>query len=156
MGMAIGLFVIIIAATLYLMMQTSWYDTSATLEIQRTANLGMERLFRGFKADSDPAPRGLLDAKSFVIDSPGNIRFTSGIDSMERSFYLESNKLMYDPDTSAGSNEQSILDGVSALTFAASAQNPAKVVLINLTISRIVKGVDKTMSLSSVAVLRNG
>lgn len=156
MGVAISLFVVVIAATLYLMMQSSWYDTSATLEIQRTANLGMERLFRGFKANSDSAHRGLLDAKSFAVDSPGNIRFTSGIDSKERSFYLQDNKLMYDPDTSASSNELSILDNVSTLTFAASAPNPTKVVLINLTISKIVKGIDKTMNLSSVAVLRNG
>lgn len=140
---------------LYIMLQTSWQDTSAVLEIERTANLAMERMARGFKSGSDAAPRGLLDAKSFVIEGGSNIKFVSGIDLKERSFYLESGRLMYDPDTSAGSDEKPLLNSISALVFTADAGNPAKAVLISLTVSKSVKGIDRTMSLSSMVFLRN-
>lgn len=137
------------------MVQSAWYETNAILEIQRRANLGVERVLRGFKSDSDSAPRGLLDAKTFTIDSPQAVRFTSGIDSKERRFYLQDNKLMYDPDTSVGLDETAVLDNISSLTFTASLENPTRVILIELIVSKEVKGVNKTISLSGTAFLRN-
>lgn len=126
------------------MLQISWQDTSAVLEVQRTASLAMERM-----------SRGLFDAKSFTLEGGTKIKFVSGIDLKERSFYLENNKLMYDPDTSVGSNEKPLLDNVSALVFAVDAGNPTKAVLISLTVSKSVKDINKTMSLSSTVFLRN-
>ncbi|MDD5450061.1 MAG: hypothetical protein PHO42_05640 [Candidatus Omnitrophica bacterium] len=154
-GAAITVFVAVIAVTLYLMAQAAWYDTNATLDIQREANLGMERVLRGFKAASDAAPRGLLDAKSFAVDGSGNISFTSGIDLKERRFYSENNQLMYDPDTAIGGDEIAILGNVTTFRCAASSQNPAKIVLIDLGVSKKIRAVEKIMNLSGVAVLRN-
>jgi type II secretory pathway pseudopilin PulG len=151
----IALWVVGITIVLFLITQNSAYDINTNLEIQRKANLAMERLLRGFKSASDSAARGILDAKSFTIDNPQKIRIISGIDSKERSFYLENDKLMYDPDTSAGLDEISIIDSVSALTFTDSTDNPGRIVLIDFTVAKSVRGVDKTMNLTGVAVLRN-
>lgn len=143
-GSAISLFVVAITIILYVMMQTSGQDTNAVLETERAANLAMERI-----------TRGLFDAKSYTLDGATKIRFVSGIDLKERSFYLENNQLIYDPDTSVGSNEKPLVDDISALVFAASAVNPSKAVQVGVSVSKSVKGISKTMSLSSTVFLRN-
>jgi len=153
---ALSLCLIGICIIMYMMLQVSWQETNAVLEIERKASLAMERLLRGFNADSDLAPRGLLDAKSFVIDEPGRIRFTSGIDSVERSFYFDDGRLMYDPNTSIGTNEILLTEGISILTFSVPSGGPAKLVLINIMVSKQVRGVAKNINLWGAASLRNG
>jgi type II secretory pathway pseudopilin PulG len=155
-GTAIAMFVVVMTVVLYIMLQASWQETTAILEIERTANLAMEKMFRGFKAPSDAAPRGLLDARTFSIVGGTRINFDSGMDSKQRSFYLAGDKLVYDPDTSVGSDEVDIAGNISGLAFAASTDNPARVVLINLSASRPVKGVDRTINVFSEVFLRNG
>lgn len=155
-GTALTLFVIAGAVTLYVTLQTSWQDTSAVLETERTATLATERLLRGFRTNSDTAPRGLLDAKSFTIDGQTRIDFISGIDSKQRSFYLADNKLMYDPDTSVSSNEVPVAGNILDITFAASAANPGRAVTISLTAYKTVGGVNKTADIATTVFLRNG
>lgn len=156
MATSISLLIFAAAITLYIVTLNSWKEATVVLEVGRSANLAMERLLRGFKSDSDSAPRGLLDAKAFILDNPAKIRFTSGIDLKERSFYLEADKLMYDPDTSAALDEREVADNIASLSFADASNPPKKNILINLSASKEVKGAGKTISLSSKVYLRNG
>lgn len=156
----IGLWVTVIAVVLYIVTQATWQDSACCLEIQRNANMAMEKILRGTRADSDSAAHGLLDAKTFAIDNPGKIRFTSGVDSKERSFYLSGDCLMYDPDTSVSLDEKAAADKIKKLKFEDVTDYEAnpnkKIISIELTTSKAVKGVDKTVDLSGRALLRNG
>jgi type II secretory pathway component PulJ len=154
----ISVWVVVIAIVLYVISQASWQEAAAALEIQRKAQLAMETLLRGYKTAADAAARGLLEAKAFTIAGTGDIRFTSGLDSRQRRFYLNNGWLVYDPDVSNPdtAEEKNIVNNISNLVFADLSGASKKIVAIDLSVSKVVKGTNRTIDLSEWVVLRNG
>ena len=88
---------------IYIMSTTVWKEGSAQIALQREASIVMEKMLRGINGMN-----GIREADTVLLPNANNIRYTSGVDSKERSFYLSSGQIMYDPNTSVASNEFSI------------------------------------------------
>ena len=140
MGLVIGGVIAI-----YIMGTTAWKEGSVQVALQRGGSIAMEKMVRGVYGTD-----GIREASS-APSSTNTITYTSGIDNQERSFYLSSGEIMYDPNTSISDDEFSIAENVTGLTFAVS----DSLVTIDLNLEGQV--IDKTIKvdLSTEVKLRN-
>lgn len=116
-GMSIMLLVMGAALTIYNMSQVSWTEGNAQTGIQRDASIAMEKMIRGISGIY-----GIMDAKAVNTPNvtPPNIDNTivfTGVDNVNRSFYLSNGELWYDPNTSTSGGESRITRNVSGLEF---------------------------------------
>lgn len=135
------------------MVQTDMAERNAQVTLHQQARGAMERMVHGVYGTD-----GIREASSVTIPSSTTIRYTSGIDSTERSFYLSGNEIMYDPDTSTSDNEISIarlVKSSSGLTFSMSDVSGNSIITINLSMEDQVMGDTVTLDLSTQATLRN-
>lgn len=133
---AIMMIVIAGCSTFYLMARDTWAKCSLQMPLQRKARLAMEKLVRGERAFGDNRHNGLREAQDVEKKSAAEIWFKSGVDEVERSFYLSGNILWYDPDTDhTNRNEVEIIDKVSSLNFSfPSAVTDPELVRIDLSL----------------------
>lgn len=103
------------AIVIYLMLLTAWKEGGVQIALQREASIAMEKMARGIDGMN-----GIREAKSVTLPNTTTIRYTSGIDSQERSFYLSGSELIYDPDTSSSDDEFSIAENVRTTAFSIS------------------------------------
>ncbi|GEM_PF-1620003 len=113
----ITLIVIAGAVSIFLACYTAWRISLEAISLQQDAAIVMEKLVRGEKAPAETTRSGIREATSFTIPTADTIRFTSGLDGTERSFYLSGDKIMYDPDTSSSGDEVMLTGGVTSLSF---------------------------------------
>ena len=116
-GMSIMLIVMGAALTIYNMSQVSWTEGNAQIGIERDASIAMEKMIRGITG-----LYGIMDAKSVNTPNaaPPNIDNTvifTGVDNVNRSFYLSNGELWYDPNTLTSGGESRIVKNVSGLEF---------------------------------------
>ncbi len=145
MGLVIGGVIAI-----YIMGTTAWKEGSVQVALQRGGSIAVEKMIRG--VDGTNGIREASSVELYTSDTVYNvIRYTSGIDSQERSFYLSSGEIMYDPNTSISDDEFSIAENVTGLTFAVS----DSLVTIDLNLEGQV--IDRTIKvdLSTEVKLRN-
>lgn len=131
---------------IFLMSMNTWKEGSAQLVLQRKASMVMEKIVRGVDGEN-----GVREAGSISIPSSDTIRYTSGIDGTERSFYLSTSDLMYDPDTSTAADEYSIADKIDGLTFSIS----GSMVTINLSMQDTVRDTTIDVDFTTNVKLRN-
>lgn len=143
-------FIVGCAVAIYLMSVTTWKEGSTQISLQREAGSAMEKMVRGVNGMN-----GIREAETVSLASSSNIRYTSAIDSVERSFYLSSGNIIYDPSTSAANDEFSIAENVrsSGLSFSVSADG--KIVTINLGVGNQVMGKNIYVDLTTKVQLRN-
>ncbi len=147
---ASAIIVVVIAGSLafYLMARSTWIDCSKRVPLQRKAGLAMEKMVRGI--DGKNGIREADASSAIITNSDTKIEYTSGIDAKERSFYLENNEIIYDPDTSTAGNEFPVTKTgkVNSLTFAVTdtevtinlgMQDTARDKVINVNLSTAVK-----------------
>ena len=136
--------------TIYIMSLTAWKEGSVQIALQRKASIAMEKMLRGVTGMD-----GIREADTVVLPNTTTIQYTSGIDSITRSFYLNGDKIMYDPDTSISGDQFCIAEKVrtspSGLTFAVSGD----IVTINLSTQEQVMDNMVTIDLSTLVNLRN-
>ena len=153
---AIMTLVISAIVIVYLMSITNWDEGSVQVVLQRNASITMEKMIRGVGGGS-----GIREASSVTIPNTTTIRYTSGIDGIEKSFYLNGSEAMYDSDTSINNNEFSIAENISTgggggggspgLTFALN----GNMVVINLSMEEQVRDRLLSVDLSTQIKLRN-
>jgi len=138
------------AISIYMMSITAWREGSTQIALQRTASIAMEKMVRGIDGRN-----GIREASSVTRPNDTTIKFTSGIDAQERSFYLSGSEIIYDPDTSTTDDEFPIVENIrttpSGLTFVVS----GAVVTINLGMQGMVRGKAIDINLSTSVKLRN-
>lgn len=137
--------IILIMAGMYYLVQTVWIEANARIALQRDARILMEQIVRGV-----PAGNGIREAAEVSLPSGSAIRYTSGIDGKERSFYLTDGEIIYDPDTSVPNNESSIAQNVKAFTV-----TNGDLITINLAMQKMLKGRELNVFLYTSARLRN-
>ncbi len=140
---------------IYLMANTAWQEASAQLALQRNAALSMEKMTRGIEVISTTGARcGIREAEAISAPLDGSsgtrIDFT-GLDSTERSFYLNEAQLMYDPDTSASGDEYSLTGNVINLQFTRN----GSIVDVTLQLQRQVRERTMDVNLSTTIKGRN-
>ena len=127
-----------------------WEEGSMEASLQRNANTTMEKMVRGIDGMD-----GIREAKLVALPNANTIQYTSGIDSKERSFYLNGSQIMYDPDTSISGDEYSITDNVrtspAGLTFTIS----GNLVSINLGMEGRIMDKIIPVNLHTEVTLRN-
>ena len=116
-GMVIMLLVMGAALTIYNMSQVSWTEGNAQIGIERDASIAMGKMIRWISG-----VYGIMDAKSVNTPNaaPPNIDNTvvfTGVDNVNRSFYLSNGELWYDPNTSTSGGESRMVKNVSGLEF---------------------------------------
>lgn len=131
---------------IYLMSLSAWKEGSAQIMIQREASAVMEKMVRGVSGQN-----GIREASSVIAPTSDSIQYVSGVDGVERSFYLSGTDIIYDPDTSTASDEYSVAEYVSGLIFSVSGD----VITVDLNMLRAAGRRDMTLSLSTVITLRN-
>ena len=117
---AIVILVFAIAGTLnvYIMSYASWQESIARASLQRTGSITMEKIVRGVRAPLESKKNGIREAESFTISLDGDsIKFRSGIDHRQRSFSLDGNKILYNPNLSLSDNEIIIANDIIDLNF---------------------------------------
>ena len=151
------------AISIYLMSITAWKEGSVQIALQREGSLAMEKMVRGLYGRN-----GIREAQSVVIPNANTIRYTSGVDGVERSFSLDvldidndgyTDEIFYNPDSPViNGNEVFIVEKkdsrpnlVVGLTFAVS----GSIVTINLGMQDKVRGKDINVDLSTSVKLRN-
>lgn len=144
---SILIFVVACGAVVYLMSLTTWKEASTQISLQREANAAMEKMVRGVNGIN-----GIREAESIAIVTSSNIRYTSGIDSIQRSFYLSSGKIMYDPSTT---NECAIAENVRSNGLSFSLSPDSKIVTINLGMGAEVRDKNIYVDLATKVQLRN-
>lgn len=144
------IFVVGCGVAVYLMSLTTWKEGSAQISLQREASAAMEKMVRGVNGMN-----GIREANTVSIISGSTIRYTSAIDSVQRSFYLSSGKIMYDPSTTVADNEYSIAENVrsNGLSFSLSADS--KIVTISLGMGTQVRDKNIYVDLATKVQLRN-
>lgn len=137
---------------IYLMSTTVWMEGSAQITLQRKASTAMEKMVRGV-GGSD----GLREATDASCPSSTSVLYTSGIDDVQRRFYLSGNVLMYDPDTSISNNELSIVDCIRTTSSPQGImfQTGYGIVTINLGMEGAVRDKKINVDLSTSVKLRN-
>ncbi len=158
-GMTIMLLVMGAALTIYNMSQVSWVEGNAQTGLQRDASISMAKMIRGING-----MYGIMDAKSVNTPNatPPNIDNTvvfTGVDNVNRSFYLSSGMLYYDPNTSTSGGETSIIKNVSGLEFRrgnGTAQYGSEDRLgIKLVLQQMVKSRTMSVTLYTAVKVRN-
>lgn len=113
--------VVIIAAalTVYLLCYRSWQEATIQVSLQRDASIATDKLIRGVRASSETRKNGLREAESFTIPvlNDSSIRFVSGVDDKERSFYLDGNQIIYDPNALMSGGEVVAAKDIQSLSF---------------------------------------
>jgi hypothetical protein len=131
---------------IYIMALNTWSEGREQIAVQRQANIAMEKMIRGIEGSN-----GIREAYSADLPTLNSIEFTSGIDGVERSFYLDDTGLMYDPDTSVTGDETNIDENTVVLMFTAS----ARVVTITLGVQKTFRDKAVVSNLETEVTLRN-
>ena len=150
-AVVISLLIVGGAIAIYLTCLTSWKEDSIQAFLQRQASITLEQMVRGISGND-----GIREASSVNIPNSSTIEYTSGIDSVTRSFYLvESAQIIYDPNISVSSDEYSIVDNVRTGPEGVTFSENGGIVTINLGLGKQV--LDKTISvdLTTQIKLRN-
>ncbi len=134
------------AASVYFTSYKSWRRSIVVASLQRDGGLAMEEMVRGVGGEN-----GIREAESVSLPDVNTIRYTSGIDGLERGFYLSDSNIMHDPDTSASGDEFIIAENVSSLTFS----TYYSMVTINLGIQGQVNGESLDMAFETGVTIRN-
>jgi len=154
--MTLVLTVLVTAAAMavYLMSVTTWKEGTTQIALQREASTAMEKMVRGVDGRN-----GIREAYDIAIPSNTIIRYRSGIDAVERSFYLNGSDVMYDPDTSINGGEVSITDKARAVGVAVTQglifTRAGNLITIKLGLRDSVRGKDIDVDLSTNIKLRN-
>ncbi|MBU1083809.1 MAG: hypothetical protein ABIG55_00375 [Candidatus Omnitrophota bacterium] len=134
----------------YTMGQKTWKDGNTRADVQRQARIALDVMVRGAGGTD-----GIREASSVSLPNTSTIRYISGIDAVERSFYLSGTDVFYDPDTGSGGDEYKIADDVRAsppgLVFALN----GSVVTIEIYTEDQVAGRTLGAALSTKVNLRN-
>lgn len=131
---------------IYLMSTNIWKEGYVQVTLQQEAGLAMDKMVWGMDERN-----AIREASSVSIPNSYTIKYTSGIDSVERSFYLENGEILYDPDTSSTDDEYAIAEDVSSLTFS----QTGDVVTITLNAQQDVRGKYINVLLTTRVALRN-
>lgn len=134
--------------TVYLLSYSGWRESSGLAALQRTGSMAMEKMVRGVRGNNEARRNGLREAKSFSIPNAGTILFTSGVDSVERRFYLSADKIIY----RCGGGESTLAHDVDSLAFSKIAN---KRIRIDVTLQEEIKGKTISVNLESEVLIRN-
>lgn len=117
-------------------------------------SIATEKLVRGVRGASETRKNGIREAKSFtipILDS-STIQFVSGVDSQSRSFYLDSDKIIYDPDTLVTDDEVVAAKNIESLSFE---KLSSRRIRINMTLEKYVRDKLINVSLETEVTIRN-
>jgi len=131
---------------IYLMSSNIWKEGYVQITLQQEAGLAMDKMVWGMDGKN-----GIREAESVSVPNSYTIEYTSGLDSVERSFYLEDGEILYDPDTSSADDEYAIAEDVSSLTFS----QAGGVVTITLNAQQDVRDKYINVPLTTRVKLRN-
>ena len=150
----IMVFIIAGAFTVYLLCYKSWQEATVQASLQRDGSIATEKLVRGVRGASETKKNGIREAKSFTIPILNNsaIRFVSGVDNQRRSFYLDGNQIMYDPNTLVAGDETVAAKEIEKLSFEKLSSQRIK---INMTLERYVGDKLINVSLETEVTIRN-
>jgi len=140
--------VLIALVTFYMAAQVTWIEEDAQVTLQQNARLVMDIMARG-----EGGTGGIMEATAVTLPNASTVEFTSGIDNIERSFYLLGDDVMYDSNTAVAGGDVSVADSVApgGLTFALN----GNVVTINLAMQDQVMGKAFNVDLSTDVIFRN-
>ena len=137
---------------IYLTSYTSWRRSTVAISLQRDANMAMEKMVRGERDAGGTKNNGIREAGSFTIPGTSVIRFRSGIDGKERSFYLSDGQLMYDPDVTSAGSEIIVASDLIDLKFEKISDRRVR---ISLTMERFLRGESQTQNIETEVTIRN-
>lgn len=146
------------AIAIYIRSTTIWQEGGVQIILQRNASMVMEKMVRGVYGTN-----GIREANSVALYSSNTeIRYTSGIDNQERSFYLSGSEIIHDPNTSVSDDEFSIAENARPITTPANQGGPGLEFSVNnnivtIEVGLIGKVIDKDIKidLSTEVKLRN-
>lgn len=130
----------------YLKSLTAWHEGSVQLTLQRKSSMVMERMVRGVDGTN-----GIREAGNITVPNSYTIQYASGLDGIERSFYLSGSDIMYDPDTSLAGDEFSIAEKIGGLIFTLS----GNMVTITLNMQEAVRDRNLQIDLTTRIKARN-
>lgn len=150
----IMVFIIAGALTVYLLCYRSWQEATVQASLQRDASISTDKLVRGVRGASETRKNGLREAKSFSIPIFNNsaIEFVSGVDNRQRSFYLDGNQIVYDPNTSLPGDEIVAAKDIENLSFEKLSGRRIK---IDITLERNIGNKLIDVSLETEVTIRN-
>jgi len=134
------------AISIYMMSHTAWREGSTQIALQRNASLAMEKMVRGVDGRN-----GVREANDVTCPIDTDIRYTSGIDGIQRRFWLNGSEIWHTPDYSIDEDGDPIVKDVSNLQFTVSGD----MVTINLGMQEMVTGKTIDVNLSTSVKLRN-
>lgn len=130
----------------YIKSLTAWHEGGVQLTLQRKSSMVMERMVRGVDGAN-----GIREAGNITVPNSYTIQYASGVDGIERSFYLNGSDIMYDPDTSLAGDEFSIAEKIGSLTFNLS----GNMVTISLNMQETVRDRNLQIDLTTRIKVRN-
>jgi hypothetical protein len=107
----------------------TWVKSLSVATIQNDTNNVMDLMVRGSRGASETRANGIREASSFSIPQADRVQFTSGIDGVERSFFVAGSNLIYDPDITVTGNEKIIADNIETLVFLGISSNQVQIQL---------------------------
>jgi len=113
--------------TVYLMCLTSWEQGSTQVALQRDAAVIMEKMIRGVDGTN-----GIREAVSVDTSVLGRIDYTSGVDGVERTFYVSGDDILYDPVTSDPLDGDPIATNPGGITLTFSLNNDVVTIFLNM------------------------
>jgi len=134
----------------YMMSQKAWVENNTRVDVQRQARVAMDKMVRG-----ENGTNGIREATSITVPDSATIQYISGIDAVERSFYLDGNDIMYDPDTAASDDESAIAWDVRTSPAGLIFTVNGSVVTIEVYIEDEVNGKAMSAALSTKVKIRN-
>jgi len=141
----------------YMMTQKTWVESKAQTLLARNAGVAMDFMTRGVP-ETDGIRGGIREAEAESVTCSGStIVYTSGIDSLERRFYLSGSDLIYDPDTNTSGDEYQIVGDVSTdpVGLGFTLNENKNIVTIKLDLESQEGGITRTASLSTRVYFRN-
>ncbi|MCK5450847.1 MAG: hypothetical protein KAI70_03690 [Candidatus Omnitrophica bacterium] len=142
---------VVALVTFYMTVQVTWIEADAQVKLQQDARLTLDMMARG-QGGISGIMEGTTDTTTPVnIPNVSTIEYTSGIDSIERSFYLSGNDIFFDPDTGVVGDEVLIAGNANSLTFTLT----GNVVTIVLSMQDQIRGKVFNVDLSTDVLLRN-
>ena len=142
------------ALTVYLLCYRSWQEATLQASLQREGNVAMDKLIRGVRGDAEARQNGLREAKSYTIPflSNDSIEFVSGVDDIERSFYLSDDQIMYDPNTLIVGDEIVAAEDIETLSFV---QLSSRRIRVNIVLNRAFGDKSINLNLETDVTIRN-
>jgi Tfp pilus assembly protein PilW len=101
----IAVFIATTSMTIFLISNETWRQSAVQVKLQRDATHAFERMVKGSRIAGEARVNGIQEASAISIPALSQIDFTSGVDSVTRSFYLNGNEIFYDPNIGTGGDE---------------------------------------------------